>query len=261
MPRNYEQKESTTAIQFYNSSFGTLILGFLDNSAFVKVANVFPQFKGERTKPKTQMYDYTNSIMMTLNGEELSLLSEAMGDLLSNKIPLIEFSHYSRDFISKFQIGVGLDGESKDLQIVLTKVERNYPDADPVAEVWYSFNSSFLDTSDEKKKKFIPEVTLFKFWIMESIRLTLGLLVHSNQLESRAYKGSFGDSEPSRRNNRSSSRRDDDDDDEDRSVRKRKVVKRNDDDDDEAPKSSKRKSKRNEATEDYEEDEDDNIPF
>jgi len=269
-PRYNADKVDTRAAQFFNNNFGSMMLGFFGTSAYIKIAPVKEEFRGERPKAGSQMYEYKKSVMMTFNPVELAMIVESLGDVLANRVPMLTFTHKSGNYIATFQCGIGLDGESERLQVCMSKHERDYPDSDPTAEVWYEFNPTEAPTADDKEeaRRYECEATVLKYWAAEAMRVSFQGAVHSSQLKPRSFSGGDGDSDYGRDDDRPRRpRREtrDDDDDNDRRPRRRKRQPRDDVDeagDDDPP----RRKKRAERAERAERDEgrpkgEDGIPF
>jgi hypothetical protein len=200
MSFNRGRKVDTRAAQFYNNNHGSLILGFFDTSAYLKIAPVIDEYRGQRSKPGVNMYDYQKSVMMTLNQTELAMIVDMLGDVMADRIPAIEFVHKSGNNISKMTAGIGLDGESSRLQLCITKNERDYPDAEPIAEVWYEFAPFEAATGDDgaAARTYQPEVTVFKMWAIEALRLSFQSMVHASQLTPRGGYNEDDDDRPRR---------------------------------------------------------------
>jgi hypothetical protein len=211
-PYKKEHDVDTRAAVFYDNMHGALSLGFLGANAYIKIAPVIEEQRGQRAKPGVQQFAYPKSIMMTFNQTELAAINDMIGDVIADKIPMLEFSHKSGNHIAKMLIGMGLDGASDNLQICITKHERDYPDADPINEAWFEFATTVALSNDEKKagKAYQCQVTVFKYWVIEALRISFRSGMHAALMEPVFFNAPDADNErPSRpANNRDNDRTD-----------------------------------------------------
>jgi len=169
----------TRSAQVYNSQVGALELGFADFVGYVKVTNVNEDSKGKKARRGAQMYDYDHSVMLTLNQEELAMLSASVEDLIAGGLDMIEFSHKSGNSIKSVSFGIGLDGESKEFQVCMTELERDDPDPEnPIEQSWYEVPVETLG-SEGNEREYRPALEIFRSWIRSALAVSLMGVAHS----------------------------------------------------------------------------------
>jgi len=180
----------TRAAQLYNSALGALELGYADFQGYFRVANVNPDFVGKKARRGALMYDHEHAIMITLNQGELAVLDLAIDGILSGEEPMLVFSHKVGNSVKKLTIGMGLDGESKRLQVCVTELDRDDPDGDPIGQAWYEPDAE--EAREVGGKQVDPAVVIIRAWIKEAIRVSLKGMAHSSAAEPVEWRSPGG---------------------------------------------------------------------
>jgi hypothetical protein len=161
----------TDVVQLYNNNLSACKFGYVNFAGFIKISPVLDEQRGKKARRGTSMYDYDSGIIISFNAAELAEMLGSFDQLASGKKAGISFSHKSGNSVKNFVIGKNIDEQDgNNFQIYLAEFDRDDPDGEPIADVWFEVN---LDEEGAD-----AALILIKNWIKSALDVTMKTASH-----------------------------------------------------------------------------------